>query len=148
MLRTVATSAHRLLRLGWYLRRPRSLGAHALALTDKREIVLVKLRYVEGWRVPGGGRKPGEDPLEAVLRELREEIGLQSHGATRFAGETSEEVFHKRDTSTLHIVEDVVFRPPRWSLEVEEVRAFALDDLPPDLHGTARRWIAELQAEG
>ena len=78
MLRLPLRFAHGLLKLNWLVRRPRTFGAHALALTPKRKIVLVKLRYAPGWRLPGGGRAKSEDPRDAVLRELREEMGLEA----------------------------------------------------------------------
>jgi len=147
LLRIIVTAAHKLLQVSWFVRRPSTLGAHALPLTPEGRIVLVKLRYAKGWRAPGGGRNAGEDPREAALRELREEIGLVSHGDVRFAGENAEEVNFKRDTSTLHIVEDVQYRPPRWSLEIEQVREFDIDDIPADTHVTTRRWIEQLRRE-
>ena len=69
LLRIPITAAHKLLKLGWFVRRPRTFGAHALALTPCRKVILVKLRYAPGWRLPGGGRREDEDPREAVLRE-------------------------------------------------------------------------------
>jgi hypothetical protein len=60
ILRVGLTAAHKLMKAGWFIRRPRTYGAHAIALTPKRRIVLVKLRYAPGWRVPGGGRKANE----------------------------------------------------------------------------------------
>ena len=79
-LRLALTGVHRLMKLGWFVRRPRTFGAHALAFTPEGRIILVKLRYAPGWRLPGGGRGEHEDPRDAVLRELREEIGMMSHG--------------------------------------------------------------------
>ena len=140
-LRLVLTGAHRLLKLNWLVRRPRTFGAHALALTPERNVILVKLRYAPGWRLPGGGRNEHEDPREAVLRELREEIGMTSHGAVRLAAELDESVDHKRDLSALFVVEDVTYRPPRWSWEVERVMEAPLDHLPPHLSRPAERWI-------
>ena len=55
-LRVALSAAHSVLRVHWLIRRPRTFGAHALALTPERRIVLVKLRYAPGWRLPGGGR--------------------------------------------------------------------------------------------
>ncbi len=65
------------------------------------KVILVKLRYAPGWRLPGGGRRGTEEPQEAVLRELREEIGMTSHGTVDLACEFDEEVDHKRDLASL-----------------------------------------------
>ena len=144
-LRVLLTAAHKLLQASWFVRRPRTFGAHALALTPERRAVLVKLRYASGWRVPGGGRGRGESAEQAVLRELREEIGMTSHGRIRLACELEQQVAFKRDLAALLIVEDVRYRPPRWSWEVEEVAEFDVDELPSDTAEPALRWIALLR---
>jgi 8-oxo-dGTP pyrophosphatase MutT (NUDIX family) len=140
ILRVALTAAHKLLRTAWFVRRPRTFGAHALAFTPEGKLILVKLRYAPGWRVPGGGRKGGEPADDAVLRELREEIGMTAHGRVRFACELEEAVDFKRDLAALLIVEDVLYRP-RWTWEVEQVGEFPLDDLPPDTAQSTMRWI-------
>jgi 8-oxo-dGTP pyrophosphatase MutT (NUDIX family) len=127
LVRPLATAFHRLMKE--MRRRPARAGAHAIALTPERELILVKLRYAPGWRVPGGGRREGEELRDAVLRELREEIGMTAHGAVRPAG------------AGLLIVEDVRYRPPRWSWEVETIREAAFDDLPADLSPRSIAWI-------
>jgi 8-oxo-dGTP pyrophosphatase MutT (NUDIX family) len=142
-LRLVLTGAHKLLQAGWFVRRPRTFGAHAMALTPQRKLVLVKLRYAPGWRVPGGGRRSGEYAQAAVIRELREEIGMTSYGRVRFACELEQRVHSKRDLASLLIVEDVRYRP-RWSLEIEQVREFPLDQLPSDTARSTLRWIEAL----
>lgn len=144
-LRLVLTGVHRLLKLNWLVRRPRTFGAHALALTPERKVILVRLRYAPGWRLPGGGRSEDENPRHAVLRELREEIGMTSHGRVRPADELDESVSHKRDLAALFVVEDVRYRPPRWSWEIEQVIEATLDDLPPGLSLPAERWIAAVR---
>ena len=50
LLRIPLTAVHRLMKVGWFVRRPRTFGAHALALTAGGKVVLVKLRYAPGWR--------------------------------------------------------------------------------------------------
>jgi 8-oxo-dGTP pyrophosphatase MutT (NUDIX family) len=141
-LRVILTGAHQLLKLNWRLRRPRTFGAHALALTPQCKVILVRLRYAPGWRLPGGGRGEQEDPREAVLRELREEIGMTAHGAVRLAAELEQASDFKRDAASLFIVEDVAYCPPRWSWEIERIRETPLDDLPGDLSPRAAKWIA------
>jgi 8-oxo-dGTP pyrophosphatase MutT (NUDIX family) len=144
-LRISLTAAHKLMKLGWFVRRPRTYGAHAVALTSERKLVLVKLRYAPGWRLPGGGRRADESAEAAALRETREEIGMTSHGRVRLGCELEEAVDYKRDLAAIVIVEDVRYRPRRWSLEVEDVREFALDDLPPDAAAPTLRWLATLR---
>jgi 8-oxo-dGTP pyrophosphatase MutT (NUDIX family) len=109
-------------------------GVHAVPLTEAGKVVLVRLTYAPGWRVPGGGRKRGEAPEQAMLRELREEIGLVSHGAIERL-----EAVRPGDPSAFFLVRNVVYRPRR-SLEVEAVREFDPTRLPDDTTG----WTAHL----
>ena len=44
ILRLGATTAHKALALNWFFRRPKTFGAHAVALTPEGRLVLVKLR--------------------------------------------------------------------------------------------------------
>lgn len=141
LLRIALTGAHHVLKLGWFVRRPRSFGAHALALTPAGRIILVRLRYAPGWRFPGGGRTSDEDPRDAVLRELREEIGMTSHGRVTLAAELEEATDFKHDLASLLIVSDVRYRPRRWSWEVERVIEAPLDNLPADLSPRMSGWI-------
>lgn len=144
LLRAILTAAHQLLKTTWFLRRPRTFGAHALALTPERKVILVKLRYAPGWRLAGGGRAPDEDPRDAVLRELREEIGMTSHGPVRVAAELEQSAHFKRDLASVLIVEKVRYRPHRWSWEIERVMEAPLDQLPEDMASVAREWIAAI----
>ncbi|HKH29344.1 MAG TPA: NUDIX domain-containing protein [Sphingomicrobium sp.] len=144
LLRAVATALHKLLTVGWFFRRPKTYGAHAVALTRGGRLVLVKLWYAPGWRLPGGGRDESEPPTDAALRELREEIGMTSHGAVEPACELEEEGDFKRDTCSLIIVRDVEYRPKRWSWEIEAVSEAPLDGLPSDLSPQTRRWLREV----
>jgi len=128
LVRPFATAVHNLLRFA----RPRrpGVGAHALAFTPEDKLILVKLRYAPGWRLPGGGRKEKEDLRTAVLRELREEIGMVSHGEVR-----------ESSLPEVLLIEDVRYAPRKWSWEVEAICEAALDDLPLDLSPLAASWI-------
>lgn len=113
-------------------------GVHSVALTPGGAIVLVKLRYARGWRLPGGGRKQGEDPREAALRELAEEIGMTGHGAV-------EPVPGEGSPPSLFVVREVEYRP-RWSLEIEAVTEAAPGQVPRDLAPSAARAISLARA--
>lgn len=139
-LRWAVTSFQALRRALWFFSRPETLGAHALALTPEGRLVLVRLRYARGWRLPGGGRGPDEDPQSAALRELEEEIGMIRHGRVELVGEIDHEPDFKRDSAAIVIVRDVEYRP-RWSLEVEAVTEADPDALPEDLSERTREWI-------
>jgi 8-oxo-dGTP pyrophosphatase MutT (NUDIX family) len=144
-MRLVLGGIYWLLRLSWFIRRPRSFGAHALALTSAGGVILVRLRYAPGWRLPGGGRGAGEDARAAALRELREEIGMTAHGSVTLACEFEEVTDFRHDFSTLLIVRDVSYAPPRWSWEIEAVTEAPLDALPADLSPRMARWLEALK---
>lgn len=145
-LRLAATSAHFVLRAFWFVRRPRTFGAHAIALTPEGKLILVKLRYAPGWRVPGGGRSRQENLVDAALRELREEIGMISHGEVQPARDFQKATDFKRDTASLVIVRDVRYRPRRWSWEVEQVCEADPRSLPDDMSPQCLRWIEDVRA--
>ena len=124
VLRSLARALHRL------LKRRSGSGAHAIALTPDRKIILVKLRYARGWRLPGGGREKDESPRDTVLRELREEIGMTAHGRVRDAS-----------IASLLVVEDVNYVPRRWSWEIEAIREASLEVLPAGLSPRTAAWL-------
>ena len=53
-------------------------GATRYAVTRRRDDV-----HLPGmWELPGGRVEPGEDPSDAIVRELREELGVEVTGPT------------------------------------------------------------------
>ena len=54
----------------------------ALIVDDDERVLLCRFvhPYVEVWSTPGGGVEPGESRLEALRRELAEEVGLALTG--------------------------------------------------------------------
>jgi ADP-ribose pyrophosphatase YjhB (NUDIX family) len=117
---------------------PGRAGVHAVPVTEGGKVVLVRLTYAPGWRVPGGGLKRGEGAEQGILRELREEIGLLSHGSVEPLSER-EGAEAPELPSAFFVVRDVVYRPRR-NLEVEEVSEFDPADLPAE----TTRWTAYL----
>lgn len=56
---------------------PKRVSSAALQLeTDDGRLLIVKAHYKAHWSLPSGVIDPGETPLEAVVRETQEEVGL------------------------------------------------------------------------
>ncbi|GAB3887574.1 NUDIX domain-containing protein [Microbispora bryophytorum] len=51
-------------------------GAGALLRDDEGRVLVVHPVYKDGWEIPGGIVEAGESPASALLRELREELGI------------------------------------------------------------------------
>ena len=53
-----------------------SIGAFALIFNTSDSVLLALRTDMDFWNLPGGGVKEGESPEVAVVREVREEVGL------------------------------------------------------------------------
>jgi 8-oxo-dGTP pyrophosphatase MutT (NUDIX family) len=126
----------------WFVTRPTTFGVHAVPLTPAGDILLVKLSYARGWRLPGGGRKPDEHPERAIIRELQEEIGLGRYGDIQKVTDFEHRPDFRKSQSSLFVVRDVVYRP-KWSLEIKAVAEFDLGELPSDTAPITNRMLAE-----
>lgn len=53
------------------------VAAGALFTDDAGRILMVRPTYKNYWDIPGGYVEPGESPLAACRREVREELGIE-----------------------------------------------------------------------
>ena len=126
------------------LRRPMTLGARAIVVNDKNEVMLVKHRYEPGWQLPGGGVEHGESPIEALRRELVEEAGIQMLGVSQFLGSFFNSEVSRRDHVLVYLVRDFVSVPTNDdSPEISERGFFPISELPEGTTPGTRRRIAE-----
>ncbi len=52
------------------------IGSGALFFDDAGRLLIVKPTYKKYWEIPGGAVNENESPLEACIREIKEELGL------------------------------------------------------------------------
>jgi ADP-ribose pyrophosphatase YjhB (NUDIX family) len=121
---------------------PVNFGAVAV-VEQADKVVLVRQSYARGWHLPGGGVKRGEPPEQAVLRELKEEIGLSWSSPPEFVG-----IFTRKVWPATNIIALYRLREARFDFKPNlEVRDMVLADPasppPGTSHGTRRR-LAEL----
>ncbi|HEY0113050.1 MAG TPA: NUDIX domain-containing protein [Allosphingosinicella sp.] len=116
-------------------------GVHAVPITPDGRVVLVRLTYAPGWRIPGGGAKKGEAREEGVLRELREEIGLVSWSRIEPLRDLPPQADRAAEESDFFVLRNVVYEPRR-NLEIEEVGAFEPSALPEEMRPEVRELIA------
>jgi 8-oxo-dGTP pyrophosphatase MutT (NUDIX family) len=108
---------------------PVAFAACALVVRDSK-ILLVRHSYVRGWLLPGGGVGRAEPPSEAIIRELKEEIGLVRSSPPEFVGLYSRRTGWVTNVIALYRIDDAEFNF-RSNLEVREVQ-FVDPIAPPD----------------
>ncbi len=111
------------------------------------DMLLLKHSYgPKVWGLPGGGLKPGENPLEAAHREVREELGLELARIEKIA--TLEEVI-SGSSHTAHLFAAVCGQSPKPDRrEIIEARFFPSHSLPEPLGRITRARIDAWRARG
>lgn len=127
-----------------WLTQPRFTVTAGAVVEDERGRVLL-LHHVfrkgsGGWGVPGGFLRKGEQPEEALRRELLEEVELDLESATLVFART---LRRPRQIEILFLCRARSQSLPRErkSIEVDRADWFELDSLPKELDSDQRRLI-------
>lgn len=117
------------------------MGARILVIRDNK-VLLVKHTYQRGWYTVGGGVEPGETPLQAVHRELAEEVGVTlKTEPTLFNVYYSD--YQKRDDYIVFYIGHNPIQEKVRCLEIADQQWFDLDNLPEDATPATKRRIEE-----
>jgi len=116
-----------------------TVTAGAVVFNQNGEVLLLKHRFRpgSGWGLPGGFIEKAEQPIDAMRRELREEIGLEVQDVEIFAvrsfakPQQVEVLFRCRSNGTL--------KPQ--TIEVERADWFSIANLPDGLPRDQRLFI-------
>lgn len=137
----------RALRAWFLLSRGLTVGVRGAAIDGENRVCLVRHTYAPGWHLPGGGVEIGEDAVEALARELREEAAIAVTGAPRLHGAFFNGHVSRRDHVLVFAVRDfAVLGPKRPDREIAACGFFPLDALPADTTRGTRDRLAEIAA--
>ncbi len=126
------------------MRRPMTLGVRGIACDSEGRVLLVRHSYAAGWHFPGGGVERGETAVEALIRELAEEGGVETIGAPRLIGFYANHANFPNDHIALYRIDAWRACQPRGGGEIAERGFFPIDALPDGVTRGTRRRIAEV----
>ncbi len=105
-----------------------TIGAFAVILDEEGRVLLCHRRDYDFWNLPGGGMEAGEAPWECVVREVKEETGLEVE-VLRLAGVYKK---NKMDIVFLFICK-VVGGKIGLTDEADKIEYFSVADIPKNI---------------
>lgn len=112
-------------------------AARAVVCDSQERVLLIRRSDNGRWSLPAGSMELGESILECLIREVREESGLEVAAATPFALYTEPRYWHTNAHGAEHQTFILAFRADRWAGtlvtatdETTDARFYARDELP------------------
>lgn len=102
------------------------IGIFALLFDEQQKILLCHRRDHDLWNLPGGGLKPSETPWDGVIREVKEETGLDVR-VDRLAGIYSKP---QKNEIVFSFVCTIIDGKITVTNEADKIEYFKLDSIP------------------
>jgi 8-oxo-dGTP pyrophosphatase MutT (NUDIX family) len=122
---------------------PAAFGVNAIVEDEDGRVVVVGHTYIPGWHLPGGGVDTGEPPADAIMRELREEIGLIESSPPELMGIFTRRFAWIGNVIALYRVRNARYKFKR-NAEILRIRLVDPAHLPDDLAPGTKRRLLEL----
>ena len=119
----------------------KTVGARALVISGD-QILLVKHTYISKWHTVGGAVDKGETPVQAVQRELLEEVGITCLSPPKLISVYYNN-FEKRDDYVILYIVKHFTQKNVISSEILESQWFPLLQLPFDTSAATQRRVEE-----
>ena len=123
-------------------------GVTAIVVNDEGEVLLNLRSDSKKWSILGGIPDPGEEPADAVEREVYEETGVRVRAERIYGVYVTPVTHYPNGDSAVYVTTGFVCRPLSGTPHVADdesldCRYFAPNDLPPTLSADHRRQIAD-----
>jgi ADP-ribose pyrophosphatase YjhB (NUDIX family) len=133
--------ASRVKNLVYRIIKGKTVGVRALIIKGEKTL-LVKHSYRPLWYMPGGGVDAKETGIQAVRRELEEEVNISCENFELFGFYHSEQEHHDDYVAlyVTHLSED------KYKIDEQEIAQanwFSFDELPQDISPGTKRRIEE-----
>lgn len=119
-----------------------TLGARAIIINHKNQVLLVKHTYQPHWYIPGGGVKKGESIKAAIIRELKEEVGLTTLEEPMLFGIYHHLYLKVNDYPVVYVIKKFT-QIETFSNEIEDTGWFDYAALPEMTSPGTRRRLTE-----
>jgi len=106
-----------------------TIGIFGIITNKKDEVLLVHRNDYDLWNLPGGGLEKGESPWEGVIREVKEETGLDVE-VSKLLG-----VYSKapKNEIVFNFECGVIGGEPTLNEEANDIRYFNIKNLPQNI---------------